>query len=142
MGRLARLAGVLALLAASGVPPAAGQADLGRALVGRWEGALGNLVGVRDPANPHRTLVIDAVEPRDGRPTARGQFGISGGPLGPVAIDIDTSGARPTLKFTSPAGFAVRLDLLDDRHLNGTFTPSMGAGPRDLARTFKLEKAP
>lgn len=57
-------------------------------------------------------------------------------------VDIDTSGAKPSLRWTGGKGTAYDLSLLDDKNLVGTavLTTGSSGGSRDRSRSVKLEK--
>ena len=58
-----------------------------------------------------------------------------------MKIDIDTSGSKPSLRWTGAAGFVYDLSLLDDKNLVGIATLTTGqAGEREQDRPVKLEK--
>ena len=63
--------------------------------------------------------------------------------MGPVKIEIDTSGKNPSLKWTAPSGTVYDLGLLNEKNLVGKATLTMGhAGStsRGRDRSLKLEK--
>lgn len=58
-----------------------------------------------------------------------------------VKVDIDTSGAKPSLRWTGGKGTAYDLSLLDDKNLVGTAVlTTSGGATRDRSRSVKLEK--
>jgi hypothetical protein len=122
-----------------GVGVAAAADDLAKALVGTWQGEL--QLRLKKGADPEVTLKIASVKQEDGKWVAEGRFGLDG-KTRPVKIDVDTSGAKPSLRWTGATGFEYNLSLLDDKHLGGTATvttkESAGRGDRD--RSMRLEK--
>jgi len=137
MGRaVASAALLLALLVGL---PAEAAVDLAKALVGRCEGEVQTLgVGTRE--NPQGTLVISAVTQQDGKWSATGRWGITGKGLGQVMIAVDASGAHAWLRFVTDVNATVRVELIDDRHLVGTFTRHEVGGTLGSDRALKLEK--
>ncbi|HEY7653869.1 MAG TPA: hypothetical protein VIG07_13695 [Methylomirabilota bacterium] len=120
---------VTGLLLGTGV--AAAQTDLAKVLVGRWQGVL-----QFKKTNTDLTLRITSVKQEDGKWIADGRFGPN-----PVKIDIDTSGSKPSLRWTGATGIVYDLSLLDDRNLAGTATLTTGqAGQFERERAVKLEK--
>src|SRR5262245_2355953 len=98
--------------------------DLDRSLVGTWKGAVG---GFRCAA-ADRTLMITAVNHKNGQWTADGLYGITGKTLLPVEIEVDVSREWPSLRFATAAQppSIVRLNLLSGRDLVGTLTRHAG----------------
>ena len=127
---------LLALLVGA---PAEADLDLAKALVGRWEGEV-QVLGVGTRENPQRTLIIGAVTQQDGKWSATGRWGITGKGLARVLIEVDASGARPRLRFVTDVNATVRVELLDDRHLVGTFTRREVGGTLGSDRALTLEK--
>lgn len=122
---------LLIVAAALGSPVA--QADLRKVLVGKWEGD----VQVLDRSDPKRTLVIDSVDAS--AKSAQGRWGITGQGLGQVRITIGDDAGKVSLKFTTGTNTSVRLDLVGDKDLAGTFTPQgTQQSLRDL--TVRLKK--
>jgi hypothetical protein len=110
---------------------AAAQVDLAKVLVGTWQGELRDRKG-----NIDLTLRITSVKQQDGKWIADGRFGPT-----PVKIDIDTSGSKPSLRWTGAAGNVYDLSLLDDKNLAGTATVTTSqAGQYERDRSVKLEK--
>ena len=134
--RVARASLVAVAITASA---AGAQMDLATSLVGKWEGNV-QVEGTRGDAE--RTLVIESVSQQDGKWVARGRYGITGKALPKVSVGIDVSGSTPTLKFTTGAHAAVRLNLVDQRSLIGTFTWLAASTRGRGARPMKLEKVP
>jgi len=136
MRRETRIGWVLLVAVAIGLfTPAAGvaQTDLAKALVGTWRGELVARVKRGSEATTALALRITSVKQENGRWIAEGRFGPN-----PVKIDIDTSGAKPSLRWTGAAGAKYDLNLLDERNLVGTATLTTEQAHRD--RTVKLEK--
>jgi len=90
--------------------------------------------------NPERTLVISAVTQQDGKWSATGRWGITGKGLGRILIEVDATGAHPWLRFVTDVNATVRVELIDDRHLVGTFTRHEVGGTLGSDRALKLEK--
>ena len=110
------------------------QVDLAKTLVGTWEGEL--QLRTKKGADPHLKLVITSVKQEDGKWVADGRAGST-----PVKIDVDTTGARPSLRWTAASGTAYNLSLIDDKNLVGTATlTTSAAGRGDRDRSVKLEK--
>jgi len=119
--------------------PAEAAVDLAKTLVGRWEGKVQTLgEGTRE--NPERTLVISAVTQQEGKWSATGRWGITGKGLGRVLIEVDASGAHPWLRFVTDVNATIRVELIDDRHMVGTFTRHEVGGSLGSDRALKLEK--
>jgi hypothetical protein len=89
------------------------QVDLARALVGRWEGEIAYrfLKGT----NPGLVVVITSVKEDGGKWTADARGGTKTSGLGPVKLEIDNSGKRPSLRWTGPTGVVYEVNLLDER---------------------------
>jgi len=128
---------VMGLVVASGV--AAAQVDLAKALVGTWEGEL--QMQMKKGADPVMALVVTSVKQEDGKWVADGRFGGAKGKKGPVKIEVDTSGSKPSLRWKGASGTEYDVSLFDDKHLTGTATlttSQAGRGARE--RTLKFEK--
>jgi hypothetical protein len=114
---------------------AVAQADLAKTLIGTWEGEL--QLRTKKGADPTLKLRITSLKQEDGKWVADGRVGST-----PVKIDVDTTGAKPSLRWTAASGTAYNLTLVDDKNLVGTATLTTGAagsrGERD--RSVKLEK--
>jgi len=93
------------------------QSDLGKRLIGKWQG---NVQFISSPADPFRTLVIESVSEKDGTWSAAGRFGITGKGLDRVKIEVDLSGRQPVVRFVTGASNTVRLYLVDGKALMGT----------------------
>jgi hypothetical protein len=115
---------------------ASAQVDLGKALVGTWEG---ELTFRTSTADTNRTLVIKSVAQQDGKWVGDGLYGTTGKNLSKVSIDVDVTGRRPSLQFTSSEGSVIKLELLDPKSLVGTLTLS-GSRKGGADRPLKLEK--
>jgi hypothetical protein len=116
--------------------PAPAQVDLAEVLLGRWEGE----VQLREKGGAAgRTLEIESVDQRNGKWVGSGRFGVTGRRAGPVDIEVDASGGRPSIRFVAAGDVTVRLELFGDKHLVGTLT-TPGVSTRDNDRPIKLEK--
>ena len=110
---------------------AAAQVDLAKVLVGTWQGELRS-----KRSNIDLTLRITSVKQEDGKWVGDGRFGPT-----PVKIDIDTSGSKPSLRWTGAAGVVYDVSLLDDKNLAGTATLTTAqSGQFERERPVKLEK--
>ena len=89
--------------------------------------------------DPNRTLIIRSVTERNGKWFAEGLYGITGKGLGKVTIDVDTSGRRPAVQFTTGANSIVRMELIDGTSLVGTLTLS-GSREGGSDRGIKLDR--
>jgi hypothetical protein len=129
---------VAGLLAGTGV--AAAQADLSKALVGTWKGELQQRS--QKDADPTLVLIIKSVKQEDGKWIADARVGATEDKTAKVNLDIDTSGGKPSVRWTGGKGTAYDLSLLDDKNLVGTAVLTTGAGgaTRDRSRSVKLEK--
>jgi hypothetical protein len=129
---------VTGLMLGTGV--AAAQADLAKALVGTWKGELQQRT--QKGADPTLVLIIKSVKQEDGKWVADARVGATGDKTAAVKVDIDTSGAKPSLRWTGGKGTAYDLSLLDDKNLVGTavLTTGSSGGSRDRSRSVKLEK--
>jgi len=136
MTRVLPLALVIWLLVAG---PAAGQADLSKLLVGRWEGEIAQRF-VRTE-NPGVALVIGSVKEEGGRWIAAARAGARTGGVGPINLEIDASGSRPWVRWTSQSGIIYSLNLMDAQNLVGTATlPTSMAGQGERERPVRLQK--
>jgi hypothetical protein len=132
--RAARVAvlAVIGLMLCSG--EASAQADLAKTLVGTWEGEL--QLRTKKGTDPTLKLRITSLKQEDGKWIADGRFGPT-----PVKIDVDTTGAKPSLRWTAASGTAYNLSLLDEKNLVGTATlTTSAAGRGDRDRSVRLEK--
>jgi hypothetical protein len=129
---------VTGLMLGTGV--AAAQADLAKALVGTWKGELQQRT--QKGADPTLVLIIKSVKQEDGKWVADARVGVTEDKTAAVKVDIDTSGAKPSLRWTGGKGTAYDLSLLDDKNLVGTavLTTGSSGGSRDRSRSVKLEK--
>ena len=113
---------------------AVAQGDLAKTLVGTWQGEL--QLRTKKGADPGLKLVITSLKQEDGKWVADGRFGPT-----PVKIDVDTTGAKPSLRRTAASGTAYNVNLVDDKNLVGTATlTTSAAGRGDRDRSVKLEK--
>ena len=129
---------VTGLMLGTGV--AAARADLAKALVGTWEGEQEYVTNRAD--DPKRTPVIESVDQVDGKWVANSRFGTPPR-LGRVKIPIETSGKDVSLSRTGGSGAQYHLNLMQDKHLVGELTLTVGqhkAGTGSRDRTLKLEK--
>ena len=116
------------------------QGDRAKGLLGKWEGEIQWAGGAGSGApDPNRTLIVESVEQKEGKWVATGKYGITGKGLGKVEIEVDDSGARTWIRFTTPANTTVRLSLSGTKHLTGT-TTLPGASQRGSDRPMNLEK--
>src|SRR6185503_15446282 len=88
------------------------EAELGRRLIGRWEGEV-------DMTMSERTLVIGAIRRHQGRWLVESQYGVTGVNLTPVDATLDTAGGTVRLRFVTLAGSPVGLTLQRDGALRG-----------------------
>jgi hypothetical protein len=139
--RAARVALFVVVGSVLGTGVAAAQVDLAKALVGTWKGEIQAVTKKGDPA---LTLIISSVKQEGGKWVADARLGgADAAKTGPVDIDIDTSGSKPSLRFKGAAGAEYNLSLFGDKELVGTATLSSaqarrGTGSRD--RSVRLEK--
>jgi hypothetical protein len=122
-----------------GTGVAAAQADLAKVLVGTWQGEL--QMRMKKGPDPTLALIISSVKQEDGKWVAEGRLGATAAKTGPVKMEVDTSGAKPSLRWKGRSGTEYDLNLIDDSHLVGTATlttQEAGRGPRE--RTVRLEK--
>jgi hypothetical protein len=123
-----------------GISPGSAQVDLAKAFVGKWEGAVQWAGGAGSGAgDPNRTLIIDSVEQKDGKWVAAGKYGVTGKGLGKVEIEVDASGSRPSIRFSTGGNSTVRLSLSGAKEMTGTLTLT-GASHRGNDRPMNLEK--
>jgi hypothetical protein len=120
--------------------PAAAEIDLAKALVGTWEGEVERMGVTGDPSrDAQRTLVIQAVTSQADKWVGEGRFGITGRRLAPVQIEVDASGNTPSIRFVN-GPMTIRLQLLDDKHLAGTFTPPAAGRRGSEPLPLRMEK--
>jgi hypothetical protein len=126
------------LMAGAGVTVA--QVDVAKVLVGTWKGELQQRS--QKDADPTLVLIIKSVKQEDGKWIADARVSATEDKTATAKIDIDTSGAKPSLRWTGGKGTAYDLSLLDDKNLVGTalLTTGAGGGSRDRSRSVKLEK--
>jgi hypothetical protein len=125
------------LMLGAGVAPA--QVDLAKALVGTWKGELQQRT--QKGADPTLVLMIKSVKQEDGKWIADARVGPTEDKTKAVKIDIDTSGAKPSVRWAGASGTTYDVSLFRDKELVGTAvltTGQAGKGPRD--RSVKLEK--
>jgi hypothetical protein len=129
---------VTGLMVGAGV--AAAQADLSKALVGTWKGELQQRA--QKDADPTLVLIIKSVKQENGKWMADARVGATEDKTGKVNLEIDTSGAKPSVRWTGGKGAQYDLSLLDDKNFVGTAVLTTGAGgaTRDRSRPVKLEK--
>ncbi|MGH7353970.1 MAG: caspase family protein [Candidatus Rokuibacteriota bacterium] len=117
--------------AASPPPPvkASTLGDLATALpgllTGRWEGSI-------DFAVSARLLIVDSVKPESGGWNVQARYGVADADLGPVAITLDLTDDRVTLRFTSTLASRVVLTLGQDTALRGGFKLAFEASERRM----------
>lgn len=140
------VAAAVVLLGLAFVPSEA-QVDVGKVLVGRWEGELERPKGPgayrphafqpsREQPVEGRTLVIQGVRAEGAKwIVTRAQFGITGKPLGRVEVTLDMVGNDVTLHFTTGAGAEAKLKLTGENALVGTL-----AMPRARITPMELKK--
>jgi CelD/BcsL family acetyltransferase involved in cellulose biosynthesis len=126
------------LMVGTGVTAA--QADLAKALVGTWKGELQQRTN--KGADPTVVLIIKSLKQEDGKWVASARVGPTEEKTGAVQLEIDTSGAKPVLRWTGGQGAIYNLTLLDEKNLTGTATLTTGQGGArgDRDRQVKLEK--
>jgi Ni/Co efflux regulator RcnB len=118
--------------------PCHGQANVERALVGKWEGQFTaeawdtrrgwGRTSTEDPRRL-RTLVIGAIREQGGKWIAEGaRYGETGKSLGKVDLRVEAAGQQVTIDFTTGAGNPVKLALVKEDELVGTITVKSGAG--------------
>ena len=127
-------------LGTSWVGSGTAQLDLAKALVGTWEGEVERMGVTGDPSrDTRRTLIIQSVTSQADKWVGDGRFGITGSTLVPVQIDVDAGGNTPTIRFVN-GPITVRLQLLDDKHLSGTFAPPPAGRRGSEPFPLRLEK--
>jgi hypothetical protein len=142
MRRSIRAARVALLVMAGfmlGAGVAAAQVDVAKVLVGTWKGELQQRT--QKGADPTVVLIIKSLKQEDGKWVASARVGATEEKTGPVQLEIDTTGAKPPVRWTGGSGAIYNLSLLDDKNLVGTATLTTGQGSqRDRDRSVKLEK--
>ena len=142
MRRSIRAARVALLVMAGfmlGAGVAAAQVDVAKVLVGTWKGELQQRT--QKDADPTVVLIIKSLKQEDGKWVASARVGATEEKTGPVQLEIDTTGAKPSVRWTGGSGAIYNLSLLDDKNLVGTATLTTGQGSqRDRDRSVKLEK--
>ena len=123
-----------------GVGVAVAQVDVGKVLVGTWKGELQQRS--QKDADPTLVLVIKSVKEENGKWMADARVGATEDKTAKVNLEIDTSGAKPAVRWTGGKRAVYDLSLLDDKNLVGTALLTTGAGGanRDRSRSVKLEK--
>ena len=94
-------------------------------LAGRWEGSI-------DFAVSARLLIVDSVKPESGGWNVQARYGVADADLGPVAITLDLTDDRVTLRFTSTLASRVVLTLGQDGALRGGFKLAFEASERRM----------
>jgi hypothetical protein len=142
MRRSIRAARVALLVMAGlmlGAGVAAAQVDVAKVLVGTWKGELQQRT--QKGADPTVVLIIKSLKQEDGKWVASARVGATEEKTGPVQLEIDTTGAKPSVRWTGGSGTIYSLSLLDDKNLVGTATLTTSQGSqRDRDRSVKLEK--
>jgi hypothetical protein len=142
MRRSIRAARVALLVMAGfmlGAGVAAAQVDVAKVLVGTRKGELQQRT--QKGADPTVVLIIKSLKQEDGKWVASARVGATEEKTGPVQLEIDTTGAKPSVRWTGGSGAIYNLSLLDDKNLVGTATLTTGQGSqRDRDRSVKLEK--
>jgi hypothetical protein len=142
MRRSIRAARVALLVMAGlmlGAGVAAAQVDVAKVLVGTWKGELQQRT--QKGADPTVVLIIKSLKQEDGKWVASARVGATEEKTGPVQLEIDTTGAKPSVRWTGGSGAIYNLSLLDDKNLVGTAALTTGQGSqRDRDRSVKLEK--
>lgn len=138
--RAARVVLFVAVGLMLGTGVAAAQVDVGKALVGTWKGELQQRS--QKDADPTLVLVIKSVKEENGKWMADARVGATEDKTAKVNLEIDTSGAKPAVRWTGGKGAVYDRSLLDDKNLVGTALLTTGAGGanRDRSRSVKLEK--
>ena len=87
-------------------------------------------------------LIIKSLKQEDGKWVASARVGATEEKTGPVQLEIDTTGAKPSVRWTGGSGAIYNLTLVDDKNLMGTATLTTGQGGArgDRDRPVKLEK--
>ena len=142
MRRSIRAARVALLVMAGlmlGAGVAAAQVDVAKVLVGTWKGELQQRT--QKGADPTVVLIIKSLKQEDGKWVASARVGATEEKTGPVQLEIDTTGAKPSVRWPGGSGASYNLSLLDDKNLVGTATLTTGQGSqRDRDRSVKLEE--
>jgi hypothetical protein len=121
----------LILVGASAVSSYA-QMDIQKALVGEWKGQMRR--DVREKFENKRTLVIESVREEGGVWHVVAKFGVPGREFGPVDVKMEVVEGTAKLEFRAASSATVRLGLVDENKLIGTW---VRAGP---FRVMTLEK--
>jgi hypothetical protein len=127
---------VAGLLLTAGV--ASAQLDPTKVLIGTWKGELQQRT--QKDADPTLVLIIKSVKQEGGKMVAEGRLGPTEEKTAPIKIDVDTSGAKPTLNFSSRSGAPYSLNLMDEKNLVGTVQIKNPSSRGERERQVKLEK--
>jgi len=120
-------------LLAIGAPPIGAQADLGKALIGKWEGEVGGQ-GYRGRDRAW-FLVIESV--KEG--AAEASFGPSLDRLVKTPVTLGHDGTAPTLSF-SGGGTPWKLTLASDKVMTGTAVLPGTGSQREFPVRFNRAK--
>lgn len=135
MYRRVILSAIFVTLIVGGVTPVLGESDLAAQLVGKWEGT--QRQEGRGRGSEDRILIISSVTQQEGKWIADGRFGVKGGAK--VNIEVDTTGQWPSLRWSTPNGNTVQVNLINPKTLTGKVTLA-GTSQRDQGRALTLEK--
>jgi hypothetical protein len=129
---------MVGLMVGAGV--AAAQVDVAKVLVGTWKGELQQRT--QKDADPTLVLIISSVKQEAGKWVAGARVGATEEKTRSVNLEIDTTGAKPSVRWTAGSGTIYNLTLLDDKNLvgTGTLTTGKGGGRGDRDRPVTLEK--
>ena len=104
---------IIAMLTAGYISAApAGEEDLVKKLIGRWEGVM------TAGSNQKRFLVVESIKDAQTHWTAYGRYGIEG-TGGKVEMRVTVSGNDVTVDFDTPGKLSARVKLEGDNELNG-----------------------
>jgi len=112
------------------------ETDLAKNLVGKWQGEV-LLPGAGGRDGPYRTLVIKSVREQDGAWAVEALYGVTGKSLRQVEVAMEVISGEAIISFRTPANSPVKLTLIKEKHLVGSFRLA-GAGRREYS--MKLEK--
>lgn len=109
--------------------------DIGKKLVGKWEG----VVDVKQDRG--RTLVIQSIKKDGDYWSAEARYGTTGGGLARVKVKVIANGDGMTLEYVSSANNPVLLRLINDKEMDGTLTVfvSSQAGSKRALKLTKVE---
>lgn len=130
---LLAVAALIVSIVAAAVPPLAAQVDLAKVLVGQWDG---RAIFPRERKTLALTLVIKSAVQKDGVWAVDARYGVTGTGLAPVTVAVDTAGGAPTLSFVTAANATIRLTVMGEKNLTGTFEST-----RSKAYSMTFEKA-